>query len=86
MRFVVLKSVIEFELHDLGEIRDHHQSFRCIVIERHPLFSELEYLKVAGFPHFAHEPHADANIRAQVPQLMEEPFKLEDGYLALHMN
>ena len=86
MRFVMLKAMIEFKLHDLAEIRDHYQSFCCIVVQRHAFVSQLEYPKVAGFPHFAHKPDADANIRAQVPELMEEPFKLKDGNLARHVD
>ena len=73
-RVKVLKPVVEFELHDHGDIPDGQQLVHRLIVKERPTFRDNHHPGEMLTPELAHTTKPDANVRAFLPELNEQSY------------
>jgi hypothetical protein len=84
MGLILFEGLLELELHHLRQVSDHDEFSGQLFVQCHTSLRDLEDVKVRWLPHFAHEPHPDADFRTKVSDFLQEPFEFKNGNLVLN--
>jgi hypothetical protein len=84
MRLIMLKAIVHFELHDIGEVAEMHPFVVGGIVECGAFFGNIDNLHELGAPHVAENPEADAHVSARIPEVMKQPTQLQRGNNTFH--